>query len=225
MSNETLELILRLRDEATAKLANVRRAVGVVAAGIGAAGFKAGADWDDALKTITEGTGAVGTQLDGLLEDFQGVARYGPAAADAIADLNTHLGLTGPELQEVAEGALKAKIDTNAFGSIASQTGRDVEGYKVLLDQLTVASQTTGASSEQLMNSIGRNCRPLDCRRRRYGGPDRDGSQAPPMSLGRPVFAARCRKSWRKVTRDCCPRLSDLNTQLGDTTGDRRRHL
>ena len=218
MSNETLELILRLRDEATAKLANVRRAVGVVAAGIGAAGFKAGADWDDALKTITEGTGAVGTQLDGLLEDFQGIARYGPNASAAIADLNTHLGLTGPELQRVSIGALKAKIDTNAFGTIASQTGRDVDGYVRLLDQLTAASQTTGASSEQLMNSIGRNSA-----RWIAAGGDMEGLIATVVKAADEFGPTGLRGAMSEIMEEAdkglLPAITDLNTLLGDTTG------
>ena len=46
----------------------------------------------------------------------------------------------------VAEAALKAKVDTNLFGDVASQMGLDAEGASELLDQLTVASQGSGVS-------------------------------------------------------------------------------
>ena len=157
MSEETLTLLLQLRDEATKKLGAARKQIAVAAAAIGAAGLVAGQKWDDALKTIQAGTGATGEQLKGLQADYQNIAKYGEGAADSIADLNTHLGLQGPELQRVAEAALKAGINTNNFGGIVKQTNRDVDGQVLLLDQLTAASQKTGASAEQLQQAIGRN--------------------------------------------------------------------
>ena len=91
MGDEELTLILRLRDEASKQVANIRKGVVVAAAAIGAAGFKAGADWDKATKTIVAGTGAAGKQLAQLQKDFQAVARWGPeAAGPPCADLNTH---------------------------------------------------------------------------------------------------------------------------------------
>ena len=52
MPAEELTLILRLRDEATSALSNIRNQVSIAAAAIGAVGLKAGADWDAATKTI-----------------------------------------------------------------------------------------------------------------------------------------------------------------------------
>ena len=99
-------------------------AAGAAVAAIAAAGFTAGAKWDKATKTIVEGTGATGEALKGLQKDYQAVAKYGPNAAAAIADLNTHLGLQGEELQTVAEkAALKAKVNTNLFGDVAVADG------------------------------------------------------------------------------------------------------
>ena len=70
----------------------------------------------------------------------------GKAAATAIADLNTHLGLQGEELQTCRRsgGAQDAKVNTNLFGDVAAQMGLDVEGTTGLLDDLVTVSQNTG---------------------------------------------------------------------------------
>ena len=157
MADEELTLILRLRDEATKQMKSARAGIVAAGAAIAAAGFTAGKKWDDATKTIVSGTGATGKALAGLQKDYQAVAKYGDGAADAIADLNTHLGLEGEALQMVAEAALKAKVDTNLFGDVASQMGLDAEGASELLDQLTVASQGSGVSIDAMTQGIGRN--------------------------------------------------------------------
>ena len=103
-----------------------------------ATGLKVGADWAEvwkaATKTIVDGTGSSpppgrrrrDAPLKQLQTDFQAVAHLGAdEAATAIADLNTHLGLTGPELQDVSAKALKANIDTSKFGAVAEQAGLD----------------------------------------------------------------------------------------------------
>ena len=96
-----------------------------VAGAVTGIGAVAGNSWAAATKTIVEGTGATGPALDQLQDDFRAVARYGPNAADAIADINTHLGLTGPELQTVASAMLKAGVNTNNFSSVAKQLNLD----------------------------------------------------------------------------------------------------
>ena len=149
-----------------------------------------------ATKTIVDGTGATGPALKQLQTDFQAVAKHGAErAATAIADLNTHLGLTGPELQEVADLALKAGVDTSKFGAVAEQTERDTEGYKLMLDQLTVAGQGH------------RRCRPTNCSTRcrrtapggKAGGGDVEGLMAHVVELGRGV---RSDRSPRRHVRD-----------------------
>ena len=174
MPPEELTLILKLRDEATAQLKSVRGTVTAVGTAMATVGLKVGADWAKSTKTIVDGTGATGPALKRLQTDFQAVAKHGAArAATAIADLNTHLGLTGPELQSVADRALKAEINTSKFGAVAEQTGRDVDGYRSLLDDLTVAGQATGVSTDQLLDTVSEEQRPVAGRRRRRRGPDR----------------------------------------------------
>ena len=169
-------------------------------------------------RTIAEGTGATGDNLKGLTEDFQGVARWGPNAAAAVADLNTHLGLAGPELRRVAEAALKAKIDTNAFGGIVKQTDRDVDGYVQLLDQLTAASQMTGASSQQLTQAIGRNSA-----RWIAAGGDMEGLIATVVQAADEFGPAGLRGAMSQVMEEVdkglVPAVTNLDALLGDVTG------
>ena len=156
MPPEELTLILRLRDEATKQMKSARAGIVAAGAAIAAAGFTAGKKWDQATKTIVAGTGATGKALKGLQSDYQAVAKYGDGAATVIADLNTHLGLEGDALRMVAEAALKAKVDTNLFGDVASQLGLDAEGAAGFLDQLTVAAQGSGVDIDVLTRTIGR---------------------------------------------------------------------
>ena len=90
----------------------VGAAVGGIAVATGKAVVEAGkymkdlgASFDDAADAIRIGTGATGDALDGLLDDFDAVYKSVPTtmedASKAIADYNTRLGLTGPQLQEM----------------------------------------------------------------------------------------------------------------------------
>ena len=92
----------------------VGAAVGGIAVATGKAVIEAGkymkdlgASFDDAADAIRIGTGATGDALDGLLDDFDAVYKSVPTtmedASKAIADYNTRLGLTGPQLQEISK--------------------------------------------------------------------------------------------------------------------------
>ena len=120
----------------------------------------AGKAWDDATKTIIAGTGATGEKLDSLQASIQAVAGPGgsvPEAAKAIADLNTHLGLMGPELETVAIAAHKAGINTNSFGSFARQMGLDAAGSVSVLDQLSKVADDTGLEVDDLTRIVSKN--------------------------------------------------------------------
>ena len=218
MPSEELTLILRLKDEATSALSNIRNQVSIAAAAIGAVGLKAGADWDAATKTIVEGTGATGEALAGLQADYQAVARYGPKAAAAVADLNTHLGLQGEEMQRVAEAALKMKVDTNLAGDVMSQLALDADGAVGFLDNLQAAAQATGVSADQLLNTIGKNSA-----RWQAGGGDVAGLTALVVEQAHEFGPAGLRGAMseimREVDKDIIPGFQSLSEQLGDTTG------
>ena len=156
MPDEQLTLILKLRDEATAQMKTARAGIIAAGAAIAAAGFSAGKKWEDATKTIIDGTGATGDALKGLQGDYQAVAKYGDGAAKAIADLNTHLGLQGEELQLVAEKALKMSADTNAVGEslghIVSQGG-DATAF---LDVFHAALQSSGVEADRMQRQLNK---------------------------------------------------------------------
>ena len=219
MPPEELTLILKLRDEATKQLKSVRGTVTAVGTAMATVGLKVGADWAAATKTIVDGTGATGAPLQQLQADFQAVAHLGAdVAATAIADLNTFLGLTGPELQDVSAQALKAGIDTAKFGAVAKQAGLDVNGYKKLLDDLTVASQATGVSTDQLLDTIGKNSA-----RWLAGGGDISGLTAHVVALadefGPTGLRGAMSETMTEVDQGVLPAFESLETQLGDTTG------
>ena len=218
MADEELNLILRLKDEATSQLSSIRNQVTAAAAAIGAAGLAAGAKWDTATKTIVEGTGATGAALQGLQTDYQGVAKYGDGAATAIADLNTHLGLQGQELQDVAAAALKMGVDTNAAGGVIKQLGLDSKGAVAFLDDLQAASQATGVSADQLLNTIGKNSA-----RWQAGGGDIADLTALVVQAADEFGPAGLRGAMSEVMAEVdkglIPSVTDLRTQLGETTG------
>jgi phage-related minor tail protein len=78
---------------------------------IGAAALKAGDDYEKAVAKIRIGTGAKGDQLKALTKNMAEVWGTVPSGAEqigqAIADLNTRLGLTGELLQQMAVQMLK----------------------------------------------------------------------------------------------------------------------
>lgn len=119
----------------------VGAAVGGIAVATGKAVIEAGkymkdlgASFDDAADAIRIGTGATGDALDGLLDDFDAVYKSVPTtmedASKAIADYNTRLGLTGPQLQ-ISIHALREEGDQVD----RRQPGRLQEGRPFFLAQ------------------------------------------------------------------------------------------
>ena len=194
-----------------------------VGAGIAAFGLAAETTWDDARKTIVEGTGATGDALNDLLDDFGALSgSLQDVTTDqisaAIADLNTHLGLTGPALQEVASAALKAGVNTNDFGGIAKQMGLDVDGSKRLLDQLTAASQKTGVSVGDLTTRIGKNSA-----RFQAAGASMEDLVAITIQAADEFGPAGLRGAMSEIAMEVdkglIPEFTSLEDQLGDVSG------
>ena len=97
------------------KIAGAIGAAGVVAIGTAAVAatkglFDLGQSYKDASNTIRIGTGATGEALDELNDSMKEVYQSVPTSLDdastAIADLNTRLGLTGDNLETMAEQSL-----------------------------------------------------------------------------------------------------------------------
>ena len=134
--------------------------------GIGAAVFASTEQVNEAFATIQAGTGASGEALAGLEADFREVFSTVPAqsqqVASAIADLNTHLGLSGPALQEAARAALELADATGAdsaafidgLGRAMRTFGEDAADTVTIMDRFLVISQNTGVGVDALAGQV-----------------------------------------------------------------------
>lgn len=139
-----------------------------VAAGIGGAVVlkNVGDQFDDALDTIRVGTGATGDALTTLGGNFKAVLTEVPtdaqSAAVAIADLNTRLGATGPELEQLAAQQLElARITGTDLGTNIEKTTRllgdwgvGLEDSSDALDLVFRTSQATGPPVARLSDLL-----------------------------------------------------------------------
>src|SRR5512139_3014771 len=135
-------------------------------AAIGAAAFSAAMQFDDAFDTIAIGTGATGDALEGLKKDFQNIYTSFPTdttnAANVVAELNTRLGLTGKNMENLAGPILEvsrllggdAKENAQLFSRVIGDWGLPLEDASVYLDQLFVVSQKTGVPLAKLQQQI-----------------------------------------------------------------------
>ena len=133
---------------------------------IGAAVFKSSEEIGEALGMIQAGTGATGEALEALEDDFNAV--FGTVDADAatvagvIADLNTHLGLTGEGLQHATRVAVEfadslghdtqqSVVDTVRAMSIFGVEG---DQFATTMDKMLVVSQQTGIGVGELTGQL-----------------------------------------------------------------------
>jgi TP901 family phage tail tape measure protein len=148
--------------------------VGIGAAiAAGVAALKIGETFDDAFDTIRIGTGATGDVLEGLKDDFKDVFKEIPTdagtAAQAIADLNTRLGLTGQPLQDLSKQFIELSrlTGTDLGTNIETVTrtfgdwGIAVEDQAGALDLLFRASQSTGVGVDRLGQNLVKYGAPL----------------------------------------------------------------
>lgn len=148
----------------------VGEAVGGIAAATGKAVVEAGkymkdlgASFDDAADAIRIGTGATGDALDGLLDDFDAVYKSVPTAMEdaskAIADYNTRLGLTGPQLQEISKQAIQVSdMLGDDLGSVIEESSQAFQQWNIdaddmggAMDYIFKVSQSTGMGFTDLM--------------------------------------------------------------------------
>jgi phage-related minor tail protein len=141
--------------------------VGIGAAiGVGAAIGKAALDFQAMEGILIKGTGATGAALEDLKTQAMDVMKAVPESADivagALADVNTHLGLTGDDL----EGTTKTFLDFarvtgvdvgTAVGQLDAQLtqfGLGVGDTEEVLGDLVRISQATGAPMEKLLKQM-----------------------------------------------------------------------
>ena len=132
----------------------------------GAASVAASAKIKDALNDVAVGTGATGEALAGLKADFRAIAGQVPddmsLSAKAIADLNTMLGVSGVELQEMAKVFLNvSRITKSDLGANISTVTKLMNNWGIatsrateMLDKLLVASQNTGVSIDSIARGV-----------------------------------------------------------------------
>jgi len=107
-----------------AKASKAAMVAGMAAVGVavGVGLYKVGKEFDKAYDAIRVGTGKTGDELESLKGSFKNVIKDVPAdfeeAGQAIADVNTRLGLTGKPLEE----------RTKQFLELSRITGTDVKG-------------------------------------------------------------------------------------------------
>lgn len=151
----------------------VGAAVGGIAVATGKAVLEAGkylkdlgSQFDEAADAIRIGTGATGDALDGLLDDFDEVYKSVPTtmedASKAIADYNTRLGLTGPQLQEISKQALQVSdMLGDDLGGVIEESSQafqqwniDAENMGGAMDYIFKVSQSTGMGFTDLMSNM-----------------------------------------------------------------------
>lgn len=123
-----------------------------------------GESFDAMTDTIIVGTGASGEALEELRQSAIDIAKQVPIsfeqAGDYVQDLNTRLGLTGENLEEVAVQLAKVEnitgqgIDIEAFSGAMSIWGESADEMATDLDYLFVVSQSTGIGMNDLISIL-----------------------------------------------------------------------
>lgn len=153
--------------ESTLSKAGMPGMIAAVGVAVGAGLFAIGDSFDVMNDTIAVGTGATGEALEGLQDVALEVAQNVPAGLDAVgstvADLNTRLGISGDELEEVAQKYLEAgeilgqDVDVNK--TTAAFNAFHIEGAATgdALDDLFTVSQATGIGINELATAVTSN--------------------------------------------------------------------
>ena len=126
--------------------------------------YDLGATWDDVADTIRVQTGAVGDELDGLVDIAKNIATNVPVdiakIAPALSDVSQRLGLTGDDLQRVTEQILEAgrmlgeDLDLDAVTGSFNAFGVEQDQISGKLDYLWQVSQGTGIGMNDLASKL-----------------------------------------------------------------------
>jgi len=154
-------------EKAGSKAFGALKTAGVgLAIGIGAAFVKAALDFEKMEGILIKGTGATGEALADLKDQTLDVLKRVPESANvvagAIADVNTHLGLTGDELEQTSklflDFARVAEVDVgDAIGQVDAQLtqfGLGAADTEEVLGDLIRISQATGVPMNKLLKQM-----------------------------------------------------------------------
>lgn len=146
--------------------AKMTKTITPAAAAVAVGMSRIGSSWNDARDAIVRGTGATGKALDDLMGSTRRVAGRVPqdfgTVGQAIADVNTRLGLTGSELEDVAKQALDfARVTGVDVSSAVRTTARAMQDWGVeaseagsVMDMFAAASQQTGIDVTRLGDTL-----------------------------------------------------------------------
>lgn len=147
-------------------------AIAAVAAGMGALSLVAlnvAKDMESASNAIIIGTGASGealAEMEGIVQNLSetsaGVGHSYEDMGKTVAEINTRLGLTGPQLEEASAAALKfsrvtgtdAVKSTQLATRVMGDWGVENENLGETLDTIFGASQAFGISTDTLSQKV-----------------------------------------------------------------------
>ena len=128
---------------------------------------KFGQSMNEARAELAKGTGAVGEDLIKLQDTFhkvmiEGVGRDAKEVGGMMADLNTRFGATEKELVDMTAifddfssvMGVDARQAINDTADVMAKWGIETKELNPLLDQLTTASQMSGASINELTSGL-----------------------------------------------------------------------
>lgn len=140
-----------------------------VAVGAGVASYKAWSEVDDALDSVAAGTGATGKELESLQQTAKDVYTSMPvdikATGQAVADINTRLGLQGDALEKATRQFMKySEVNSSDVSTSIETVAKAMNDANIptselnsVLDELTSASQASGLTVDTLAEALSQN--------------------------------------------------------------------
>lgn len=140
-----------------------------VAVGAGVASYKAWSEVDDALDSVAAGTGATGKELENLQQTAKDVYTSMPvdikATGQAVADINTRLGLQGDALEKATRQFMKySEVNSSDVSTSIETVAKAMNDANIptselnsVLDELTSASQASGLTVDTLAEALSQN--------------------------------------------------------------------
>lgn len=140
-----------------------------VAVGAGVASYKAWSEVDDALDSVAAGTGATGKELESLQQTAKDVYTSMPvdikATGQAVANINTRLGLQGDALEKATRQFMKySEVNSSDVSTSIETVAKAMNDANIptselnsVLDELTSASQESGLTVDTLAEALSQN--------------------------------------------------------------------
>lgn len=140
-----------------------------VAVGAGVASYKAWSEVDDALDSVAAGTGATGKELESLQQTAKDVYTSMPvdikATGQAVANVNTRLGLQGDALEKATRQFMKySEVNSSDVSTSIETVAKAMNDANIptselnsVLDELTSASQESGLTVDTLAEALSQN--------------------------------------------------------------------